>query len=820
MPLLAAFMIVLGIIAIGFVLADDSYSLSADDPSDEFEYVIKSAEDKTVEITEYKGSSPNLEIPESVKIGGVDYTVVSIESYTFYSDSFLETITIPASVTSVPQTSLKGCTSLTSITVADGNPKYSSDNGVMFSSDGTELLICPAGKTGSYQVPDDVKAVGVGAFSTCVSLTSISIPETVTSIGYSAFSGCESLTSISFPENISSLGGYLFDGCISLESFTISDNVTSIGNYTFSRCKSLTSITIPAGVTSIGSMTFSGCDSLTAINVADGNPEYLSDNGVLIEKSTMELMCCPAGKTGGYEIPDGIKVITASSFEGCASLTSVVIPDSVTSIEMYAFNRCTSLTSVSIPGVTEIGQNAFSNCTSMESVKISGTAKYIRAKAFYGCTSLTSVSISSGVMEIGPNAFSYCASLGSLEIPATVTSIGMEAFSHCTSLTAIKVDSDNKYYSSDAGVLFNKTKTSLIRCPEKMEGSYEVPDSVSNIEAQAFRDCVSLESIEIPDTVSSMGSMVFVDCTSLKSVTLSTKITEIKSYMFSGCSSLTSIEIPAGVTSIGSSAFNGCHSLTAINVDEGNKSYHSDASGVLFDVSVKELIFCPQGMTGDYTIPDSVTTIGSIAFYEASLTSVTIPAGVTEIGTSTFYGCSSLISIYVDEGNETYRSGDGGLFIKEHNILIGYTGAKKEYAIPSDIKISPSVFAYSSTERFILPADMKVLSYCMFDSCSNLRSIVVTGDYSELTVDYAFYDCPDDFVFESGRDGYTLNVYSDPEMKTKITADDLGNWNGTLYLEWVEVHDNDDNTVLIVVGSVGAVAVIGAGAFILLRRRV
>ncbi|MDE5798341.1 MAG: leucine-rich repeat domain-containing protein, partial [Treponemataceae bacterium] len=62
------------------------------------------------------------------------------------------------------------------------------------------------------------------------------------------------------------------------------------------------------------------------------------------------------------------------AFEGCTSLTSVIIPDGVTSIGSSTFEGCTNLTSVTIPGsVTEIGWQAFYRCTSLESVTYGGT---------------------------------------------------------------------------------------------------------------------------------------------------------------------------------------------------------------------------------------------------------------------------------------------------------------------------------------------------------------------------------------------------------------------------------------------------------------
>ena len=99
------------------------------------------------------------------------------------------------------------------------------------------------------------------------------------------------------------------------------------------------------------------------------------------------------------------------------------------------------------------------------------------------------------------------------------------------------------------------------------------------------------------------------------------------------CSSLTSVTIPDSVTEIGEYAFDGCTSLTSINVSKQNPNYTS-IDGILYDKEGTTLICCPAGTEkSSVTIPDSVTSIEGLAFYECtSLTSVTIPDSVTTIG--------------------------------------------------------------------------------------------------------------------------------------------------------------------------------------------
>ena len=219
-----------------------------------------------------------------------------------------------------------------------------------------------------------VTSIGDGAFSGCVSLTSVTIPDSVTSIGEWAFYECTSLTSVTIPDSVTSIDGHAFYECESLTSVTIPDSVTSIGNRAFCYCSSLTSVTIPDGVTSIGRGAFGNCAALTGIWVTEGNSHYSSDaSGVLFSKDKTTLVQCP-GTLAECTIPGSVTSIGDSAFYWCTSLTSVTIPDSVTGIGDSAFYWCTSLTSVTIPdGVTSIGWCAFADCESLTNVYFTGT---------------------------------------------------------------------------------------------------------------------------------------------------------------------------------------------------------------------------------------------------------------------------------------------------------------------------------------------------------------------------------------------------------------------------------------------------------------
>jgi hypothetical protein len=213
----------------------------------------------TITITGYTGPGGAVIIPDRIPDTTNGLPVTSIGDGAFYECGGLTSVTIPNSVTSIGDFAFEFCTSLTAITVDGLNAFYSSVNGVLFNKSQTTLIQCPEGKAGSYTIPNGVTSIGVYAFKSCISLTSVTIPNSVTSIGDDAFESCWSLNSVTIPNSVTSIGDHAFEGS-GLTSVTIGTNVTSIGDWAFADCD-LTSVIIPNRVTNIGDSAFWDCTS-------------------------------------------------------------------------------------------------------------------------------------------------------------------------------------------------------------------------------------------------------------------------------------------------------------------------------------------------------------------------------------------------------------------------------------------------------------------------------------------------------------------------------------------------------------------------------
>jgi len=537
------------------------------------------------------------------------------------------------------------------------------------------------------------------------------IPDTieglpVRGINNEAFKGCSNLTSIIIPDGIRTIGNSAFLGCSKLTEITIPDSVTSIGSAIFSGCSKLTSITVPfiGDSVKIPSNTyqyplgyFFGRDSYTGsteikqyyYNYSTTNTDY----SYYCIPSSLRMVTVTGGNilNGAFYnctmltkivLGDNVGSIEDNAFYNCTNLSAVTVGNSVTSIGNYAFYKCKVLTGVTIPdSVLSIGDYAFSDCEALAKVVIGSGVSSIGSYAFDGCSAMTTFTVGDGLKNIGERAFNNCYSLRNIALPKRVVNIGAHAFTGCDGLMEITVDENNPMYCSDAmGVLYTKEKTELIKAPASgLVGAYHIPESVTQISANAFDACVDLTSVTIPEGVTAIGSYAFADCGRLTNVTIPDSVTSIGSAVFSGCSQLTSITVPfiGGSVKIPSNTYQyplgyffGRDSYTgSVGIYQyyyGDSTTNTDYSYYCIPSSLRMVTvtggnilngaFYNCTMLTKVVLGDNVGSIEEYAFYNCNnIYSISMGCGVATIGNYAFSGCVGLDHVYYQGVKEQWE---------------------------------------------------------------------------------------------------------------------------------------------------------------------
>ncbi|MGN0583357.1 MAG: leucine-rich repeat protein [Oscillospiraceae bacterium] len=167
--------------------------------------------------------------------------VTTIADNSFVSSLFTE-IFIPDSVTSIGQGAFSQCTNLSDIIVSDNNTSYTSDNGILFTKDMTELIGYPVQKSGEYVVPDSVEKIASYAFSDCEKLISVTLPDSLKKIEECTFFRCHGLTSVTIPEGVTDIEMWAFGSCENITTVIIPESVKNIGVLAFYRNIKLTDV--------------------------------------------------------------------------------------------------------------------------------------------------------------------------------------------------------------------------------------------------------------------------------------------------------------------------------------------------------------------------------------------------------------------------------------------------------------------------------------------------------------------------------------------------------------------------------------------------
>ena len=629
-------------------------------------------------------------------------SVAYIDEYAFEGCTSLEHVGIPDVFYKIEEGAFSGCTSLKTldlpstldrfiprnvgpaledINVYGDGTTYQSVDGVLFSGD--TLVAFPAGRTGTYAIPDGA-TIGEYAFSQ-TSLHTVDL-NGVADIPERCFEHSAGLSDMVIPEGTLSIEEYAFSGCESLARVEIAASVTDVGRYAFNDCTSLGTVWLKGGSPNIEDYAFDGCiDLYEVINDSDlileagswehGNialyattvhgSDVASDNVVLEDGPhtwtfvrsddgytlrtyrgpggdiTLSMPFTADGQTmDDFEIHDGLfngnKSITSVTltgplsipeglFKDCTGIKTVHV-DGPEQVEKHCFEGYTGIETVVIRNVDVVDYRAFGGCTSLRSIDVDNVVE-LYMESFEDCVSLTDVNLRN-LKEFTSNAFSGCSSLETITIPESCTGFTMGGFPGCTSLKEILVENDDGFIRSIDGVVYS-FENDLMFFPNGWVGHFSIPEGTKYVASP----------ISAP-------------------------------YM-------TSLYIPASCTDYWST-FGGCSSLEGIYVHPDNPEFKS-VDGMLLSKDGTVLHQVPPGMKGVVVVPDGVTRIDSSALEDcnmssiifpdgleseylwfdgcAKLESVTLPDSVKKIGSSMFNGCIGLKSVTITADEASLQSG-------------------------------------------------------------------------------------------------------------------------------------------------------------------
>ena len=540
------------------VVAPITVNASEDDELTYGDFQYKIEDDNSCTITDYDGMASSLSIPSAIN----GHTVKQIDTGALSDNGIITSVTIPNGVTTIGFSAFNGCIKLERIkfssnldTVCENafnNTKWFNNqpNGLVYVGKVAYKYKGDMPRNTKITVKSDTVSISESAFKDCANLTAILIPSSVKHIDKYAFYNCQGLTKLNFNDGIERIENDAFGSCEKLTSVNFSETLKSIGAFAFVECKKLSEITIPQSVTSVGEYAFSGCENLASVTVSDDLP-YVG--GRAFEK-TKWLNSQPDGvvyigkSAYGYKgdmpkntelsLKSGITNISGYAFYEEKNLTSVKIPKTVSRIGNWAFLDCEGLKNVNIPdGVKRIESWTFSNCSSLTNITVPDSVTVLDGLAFSYCTNLKNIELSKNLTEIGMGALSHCTSLETIDIPDSVIimdniamagcselksvnigsnlkTVGGQVFAGCTSLEKVNVNLNNKNYTSENGIWYDKNKTKIILYPyNKKDSAYTTPTSLKEL-------CNGY--------VGSYG--ILLDNSNLKTVTIEKNVAKIDDY--------------------------------------------------------------------------------------------------------------------------------------------------------------------------------------------------------------------------------------------------------------------------------------------------
>ena len=365
------------------------------------------------------------------------------------------------------------------------------------------------------------------------------------------------------------------------------------------------------------------------------------------------------------------------------------------------------------------------------------------------CSDVKRIIIEKGVTGIGSAAFRNCDNLWSVTIPNSVTSIGYGAFIACNNLKEVYITDiaawcKIKFESLASNPLYHESN---LYVNGTLVTDLVIPNSVTSIGGKAFCYCSSLTSITIPNSVTSIGYDAFAACNNLKEVYITDIAAWCKiTFESSGSNPLnnagnlyvngtlvTDLVIPNSVTSIGSRAFYNCSSLTSVTIPNSVTSIGEYAFNSCYKLRAVYITDVEAWCKITFGEPTSNPLCYAHDLYVngTHITDLAIPNDVTSIGDYAFFGCVGLTNVKIS--NSVTSIGDHAFF--GCSSLIGVT-------IPNSVtSIGNAVFGHCiGLTSVTIPNSVTSIGKSTFSECVHLTSITIPNNVTSIG-GYAFYGC-------------------------------------------------------------------------------
>ena len=569
------------------------------------------------------------------------------------------------------------------------------------------------GVGGDVVIPSDMNIwyIAEDAFKDNDNIRSLVIPASVIDINEYAFQNCTALEEVYFvskdhrvdesgniinPDidwsNLSMIYEYAFYGCSNLKKIDLTNVKTvTVAHYAFAGCSKLAEV---VEMPSIGTM-HDGAFAGTALTSVDLTGLHMSGNSVFEQCTKLAEI-----KTGKFT------AIGNYMFDGCTGLTGTVTLNTP-KIGTSAFRNCTNLTGVTFRSPDgenlsfDIGAGAFENCgTAAGTFTVdfgNETIRTIGDRAFAN-SALTTLNFSTvqGLQYLGGDVFT-----GS-KITSVVLGDGVD-FENLQLSGApfvgktVSVAANSTKYLEENGVIYNAEKTKILYVNSSVTGTYNVPETVTEIAPYAFANS-SLSSVVLNENVHTIGKYAFMNA-ALTSIDFNgASINRIEEGTFYGAK-LADIYLPDSVTYIGDSAFarSTIATVAALNVEElGNSAFNGCANLRAMDLK-------------------AVTKMGNTVFANCTSLKTARISAVTEMGYYTFRGASSLQTVTVAENATTigqYTFADTPIIFVDlsNNTLL--------------TSIETGAFCNArNLELLTLPESVKTIEDFAFEGTSSLRSL-------------------------------------------------------------------------------------------------